>query len=177
MYRTNPDRFATLMLEHGPALMRRARSLCRNLADAEDLVQETYARALAHRDGFELGTNLSAWLRRILFTTFVSKHRRGTRERAMLARYSGEWSVGYDPGNEPIMEALSPKLAEALQELPQPMSNVVRLVDLDELSYREAADRLNVPVGTVMSRLFRGRKRLAGAIAEAGSESIRREAA
>jgi len=177
MYRTDPDHFATMMLEHGPALMRRARSLCRNLADAEDLVQETYARALAHRDGFELGTNLNAWLRRILFTTFVSKHRRGTRERAMLARYSAEWSASRNPGNEPTTGALSPKLAEALQELPQPMSNVVRLVDLDELSYREAADRLNVPVGTVMSRLFRGRRRLAGAISEVASPPVRREAA
>lgn len=153
-------RIPAAIVEHLPSLRRRARTLCRNEFDAEDLVSETVARAITHADKFEYGTNLHAWLHRIQYHCFVSDHRRKKRERAATLRFAHERQ-----SDEPVLlhesNELSSGVVGAMEKLPPPMKVVVELVDLCDLTYREAAEELRVPVGTVMSRLFRGRNRLA----------------
>lgn len=159
--------FALEMLNSIPSLSARARCLCQNQADAQDLVQETLARALSHVSQFELGTNLRAWLHQILFHLFVSRRRRMIRERTGLARFAAE-SQSSEHGGDSISHqlTLSPQLESALHELPQKIGDVIRKVDIEELSYREVAEQMSIPIGTVMSRLFRGRRRLAEAVAD-----------
>jgi RNA polymerase sigma-70 factor, ECF subfamily len=143
-----------------PSLERRAHGLCHCRSRAEDLVQDTLERALRYREKFEPGTNLRAWLHQILFNLFVSSHRRRQRERQTLERYAEEAMNTWRHEPEPAMTASLPVLERALGALPERLATVVRLVDLDELSYREAATQLSVPIGTVMSRLCRARRRL-----------------
>lgn len=164
----SPDslRLNNAMVEHLPSLRRRARALCHNEFDAEDLVADTFTRALTHTDQFEEGTNLRAWMHRILFHCFVSGHRQRKRQRAAMERFTYQCSI-----EEPVLQQgsheLSNRVVLAMAELPEAMHDVVHLVDLCELSYREAAEELRVPVGTVMSRLFRGRNRLATQLSNA----------
>lgn len=159
--------FALEMLNSIPNLSARARCLCRNQADAQDLVQETLARALSHVGQFEPGTNLRAWLQQILFHLFVSRRRRVIRERAGLVRLTAE-SQSLQRSADPTLVTLkiSPRLETALDELPERIAEVVRKIDVEELSYREVAEQMGIPIGTVMSRLFRGRRRLAQAVAD-----------
>ncbi len=166
---TTPDScpFALELLSTIPSLSARARSLCRNQADAHDLVQETIARALSHSHQFEPGTNLRAWLHRILFHSFVSNRRHATREHASLLRFAAE-NQFYPAGDSSVFgaTALSPRLEAAFDALPSKLATVVRRIDVDELSYREVAEEMQIPIGTVMSRLWRGRRRLAEAVAD-----------
>lgn len=166
MTHPTPVAFATQLLEHVPSLQRRASSLCRGRADGDDLVQDTLLRAIAHQDDFELGTNLRAWLMRILYHSFVTSHRRHKRERLALERYLHEPNFSDLAPRVECATELPDHIKRALGVLPDGMAKVVRLVDIDELSYREAAESLKVPVGTVMSRLYRGRERLAAELAE-----------
>ncbi len=159
-------RFADSLLDHLPALHRRARCLCGSETDAQDLVQDTVARALEYRTSFEEGTNLRAWLHRILFSLFVSSYRRRARERLCVSALAQEPSLWNNAPSDSLPSHLSPRLEGALRSLPDGMARVVHLVDLEELSYREAAEVLALPVGTVMSRLHRGRRRLADAISD-----------
>jgi RNA polymerase sigma-70 factor, ECF subfamily len=159
--------FALELLNAIPSLNARARSLCRGQPDAQDLVQETIARALSHMHQFEPGTNLRAWLQKILFHLFVSRRRRSLRERSSLAQFVAVNE--YPPfGDVTAMgtEIVSPRLLAALEALPGKIATIVRRVDIDELSYREVAEEMNIPIGTVMSRLSRGRRRLAQAVAD-----------
>ena len=158
--------FALEMLNSIPSLSARARCLCRNQADAQDLVQETLARALSHVDQFELGTNLRAWLHQILFNQFISRRRRSIRERAGLARLALEFRFEHGDRSATPSQRISPRLETALEELPPKIGEVIRKVDIEELSYREVAEQMSIPIGTVMSRLFRGRRRLAEAVAD-----------
>lgn len=157
--------FALEMLNSIPSLNSRARCLCRNPTDAQDLVQETLTRGLTHVEQFEPGTNLRAWLHQILFHSFVSRRRRSSRERAGLARFAFE-SVSQEIEHNEVSSRISPKLESALEALPAKIGEVIRKVDIEELSYREVAEQMSIPIGTVMSRLFRGRRRLAEAIAD-----------
>ena len=160
MQTLDSQRLTNAIVEHIPSLRRRARTLCRNDFDADDLVNDTVTRAIVHAEQFENGTNLRAWLHRIQFHCFVSAHRRKKRERAAMDRFTYECSTT-EPVTQHGSHELSNRVVLAMAELPESMQAVVQLVDLCDLSYREAADELNVPVGTVMSRLFRGRNRLA----------------
>jgi RNA polymerase sigma-70 factor (ECF subfamily) len=156
----------TQFIEHVPALRRRAKALCRCSADAEDLVQDTLLRAFVFQARFEPGTHLRAWLMQVLYHVFVSRHRSRRRERLAFERYAHE---PRQDAQAPVVECvteLPDSIKRALGVLPDSMAEVVRLVDIDELSYREAAESLRVPVGTVMSRLFRGRQRLAVQLSE-----------
>jgi RNA polymerase sigma-70 factor (ECF subfamily) len=157
--------FALEMLNSIPSLSTRARCLCRNQADAQDLVQETLTRALSHVEQFEPGTNLRAWLHQILFHSFVSRTRRSQRERVGLTRFTMEMR-GADFKSSEVSNRISPRLESALEALPSKIGEVIRKVDIEELSYREVAEQMSIPIGTVMSRLFRGRRRLAVAIAD-----------
>lgn len=171
MESTPQPSFATELEGQLPQLRKRASTLCRSRADGEDLVQETVLRALAHEQDFELGTNLRAWLMRILYHSFVSSHRRNKRERAALERFTHEPRFAEAGARVECVSELPDHIKRALGVLPDGMAKVVRLVDIDELSYREAALSLNLPVGTVMSRLYRGRERLAAELAEKSSRA------
>ncbi len=163
---TSPDAcpFMMELLDAMPSLRSRARSLCRNQADAHDLVQDTIARALGHRHQFEPGTNLRAWVHRILFHLFVSNRRRAIREHVGLVRFASEGASSAT--GDPTRTTFSPRLEAAFQALPSKLATVVRRIDVDELSYREVAEEMNIPIGTVMSRLWRGRRRLAEAVSD-----------
>jgi RNA polymerase sigma-70 factor (ECF subfamily) len=159
--------FALELLSTIPSLSARARCLCRNQADAHDLVQDTIARALSRLHQFEPGTNLRAWLHRILFHLFVSNRRGAVREHASLLRFAAENE--FPPTGESSgfgATTLSPRLEAAFDALPSKLAAVVRRIDVDELSYREVAEELQIPIGTVMSRLWRGRRRLAEAVSD-----------
>lgn len=149
-----------------PSLEARALRLCRNTVEAQDLVQDTIVRALRFESSFEPGTNLRAWMHQILQSVFISRCRRSTRERRAL-----DW-LAWDPcawvrkDAAPPLRGLTSPVAGALGALPEKFARVIELVDLHDHSYREAAEVLGVPVGTVMSRLFRGRRLLASALSE-----------
>jgi len=147
-----------------PELRTRAMRLCGDRTLADDLVQDTIVRALRFADQYERGSNLRAWAYQILFSVFVTRYRRVRRERNALRVLASDpcaWTLP-DPFASPESgAALTPSTREQLDALPQGFRAVVVLVDLEERSYREAATHLGLPVGTVMSRLHRGRKLLA----------------
>jgi RNA polymerase sigma-70 factor (ECF subfamily) len=139
----------------------KARRLCRSRSEADDLVQDTVERALRFADTYEPGTNLRAWLGQVLRSVFVTHCRRGGRERRALELLTHDPCAWTRPDAMPEMTSLTPCVDRALSSLPDKFGSAVRMVDLSGLSYREAADEMGVPVGTVMSRLFRGRRMLA----------------
>jgi RNA polymerase sigma-70 factor (ECF subfamily) len=156
-----------------PALRARALKLCLNGAEAEDLVQDTLERALRFEASYQSGTNLRAWAQQILFSVFVTQCRRRRRERRAMNAFSGDpcsWTVK-DEGA--AMLALCPNLERMLEHMPEQFAKVIRLVDLGERSYKDAALELGVPVGTIMSRLFRARRSLADALKSTAAEPAR----
>jgi RNA polymerase sigma-70 factor (ECF subfamily) len=150
-----------------PSLQARARRLTRSRADAEDLVQESVLRALRFESTFQRGTNLRAWMHQILESVFITRCRSRVRERRALDRFVSDPTLCSHSSPSPRLSCVSDSMHSALQALPEKFLKVVQLVDLDELSYREAAERLEVPVGTVMSRLFRARRMLGASMTEA----------
>jgi RNA polymerase sigma-70 factor (ECF subfamily) len=155
--------------------------LTRNRQDAEDLLQETFLKAYAHYDGFTEGTNLKAWLFRILKNAFINGYRRvkaGPKEVDLGAggdeAFDAARSKALEGGKHATPEegllgaTLDRGVAEALAALPEDFRLVVELVDLQDFSYREVADILEVPLGTVMSRLYRGRRLLESALLDYG---------
>ena len=150
-----------------PGLNARALSLCKRQSDAQDLVQETVLRALRFEAGYERDTNLRGWLQQILFSVFITRCRKSTRERRALGALAFDPCAWTQPEAPPQRLSLPRPMTRALEALPTQFSAVVRLVDLEERSYKDAASELSVPVGTVMSRLFRGRRLLAEALTEA----------
>ena len=166
-----------------PELRGRAARLCGERATADDLVQDTVERALRFADQYERGTNLRAWAYQILFSVFVTRYRRVRRERNALKNLAGDpcaWTVPNAFKAPDATAPLLPSTQAKLDSLPEGFRAVLVLVDLDELSYREAASELGVPVGTVMSRLHRGRRLLAvemSGVCAAIAESEARKAA
>jgi RNA polymerase sigma-70 factor, ECF subfamily len=144
-----------------PVLRARALKLCLNATDAQDLVQDTVERALRFEQSFEPGTNVRAWMQQVLFSVFVTRCRRLRRERRAIQTLTVDPCAWTHPDAGPPMQHLSKSVEGAIAELPHQFAAVIRLVDLDERSYKDAADHLGIPVGTVMSRLFRGRRLLA----------------
>ena len=145
--------------------------LTRNEGNAEDLVQDAVMRAWRFFDKFEPGTNFRAWIFKILTNTFINGYRRTTRERGLQdesERQSVEASFfsadvterAQNPEEYLVDRAMSEHVLAAIDALPVDFRMVVILADLQEFSYKEIAEILDVPVGTVMSRLFRGRKQL-----------------
>ena len=152
-----------------PDLRARAIRLCRDGAAADDLVQDTIERALRFDHQYERGTNLRAWAFQILFSVFVTRWRRSRRERKAVSRLTGDplaWTAPAPLGRpDEGPGSLTRSTRRSLDALPEGFRAVVVLVDLEERSYRDAAHALGVPVGTVMSRLHRGRKLLAAQMA------------
>jgi RNA polymerase sigma-70 factor (ECF subfamily) len=153
-------------VDHLPRLRRRSLALTRNRADAEDLVQDAYVRALRGADRFEPGTNLGAWLLTIL-RNLTLNHRRDTRrwhtafERADTAVELAAAAPRADSPDARILdEVVSPDLQAALESLPKALRDAVWLRDVEDMTYREMAEQLRIPIGTVMSRIARGRRQL-----------------
>lgn len=163
--------FETLVAPWFDALYASALRLTRNERNAEDLVQDTVMRAWRFFDKFEKGTNFRAWIFKILTNTFINNYRRNTRERSLQdeserqsveARFfsSDVTEQTQNPEEYLIDRVMSGDVLKAIDGLSIDFRMVVILADLQEFSYKEIADILDVPVGTVMSRLFRGRKQL-----------------
>jgi RNA polymerase sigma-70 factor (ECF subfamily) len=143
--------------------------MTRNPADAEDLVQETFTRAYISFEQFEPGTNLKAWLHRILTNTFISSCRKSRREPAatseiedwQLARATAPPWSGLNPADAGVLAHMpDPCVKRALQQLPENLRVTVYLADVEGYAYREIAGIMGTPVGTVMSRLHRARRQL-----------------
>ena len=165
------DSFEVEMLGHLDTLYGVSCRMTRSTAEAEDLVQDTVVKAMRARDQFQPGTNLKAWLLRILTNTFINRYRRGGLERDLLDGPDADsltdgW-IGVSTMRamrDPETQALSPlveaEVQRALDELPAEFRLAVVLSDVEELSYKEIAEAMGCPIGTVMSRLHRGRRML-----------------
>ena len=153
-----------------PGLYAAALRLTRNPADAEDVVQETFLRAYRGFGGFQEGTNLKAWMYRILTNTFINAYRKKKRQpQEVLEDELPDWYLYDQLGGEgavasaesTVLESIPDEdVREALDSLPEAFRMAVWLVDVEGFSYKETAEILDVPIGTVMSRLHRGRKAL-----------------
>jgi RNA polymerase sigma-70 factor (ECF subfamily) len=152
-----------------------ARRLAGSREEAEDLVQETYARAFRAWRSFEPGTNLRAWLFRILTNLNIDRGRREQRSPATQPLEEGDYflynRLEADSGSDDearIVERLSQdEIVGALAEVPHDFRDVIVLVDIGDFTYQDAAQILDIPIGTVMSRLHRGRRILKKELAEA----------
>jgi len=160
--------FAADAMQYAPQLYSAALRMTRNSADAEDLVQETYLKAYRSFGSFETGTNLRAWLFRILTNTFINTYRAKQRRPIEsdlgdiedLYMYRRLPSLGTTRSAEDQLFDLftDDEVKEALESLPENFRMPVLLADVEGFSYKEIAEMLDVPIGTVMSRLHRGRK-------------------
>ena len=166
-----PAQFQSLALEQLDTLFRMARRLTGDPTRAEDLVQETYLRALRAADTFDLQQyGIRPWLLRIMHNLHVSRGERETRQpRAMdtdtLNAAAGSTSPpGGIPINPATFDAMDERLVAALESLPKEYQTVMLLWAVEELSYKEIAIALDVPIGTIMSRLYRARERLSDAL-------------
>jgi RNA polymerase sigma-70 factor (ECF subfamily) len=165
------EAFDADVLPHLDLLFGNALRLTRSKADAEDLLQETVLRAFRFFDRFERGSNIKAWLLRIQYNLFVNRYRRGVRERDVRETMTHEPS-GRDVVSRSALQALTDpdgaamgpivqqELALALEQLPEDHRTVIVLADIEELSYKEIAEAMGCPIGTVMSRLHRARRSL-----------------
>ncbi len=166
--------FAAEAMQYAPQLYSAAMRMTRNAADAEDLVQETYLRGYRSYATFEEGTNLRAWLFRILTNLNIDRGRREQRAPAFEPIEEGDYflynrleEAGGSSDEERIVERLSQdEVVSALAAVPHDFRDVIVLVDIGDFSYTDAAQILDIPVGTVMSRLHRGRRVLKQELAE-----------
>src|SRR4029079_13883057 len=148
--------FEAEVLPHADRLFRLAMWFERNRADAEDVVQETMMQALGSFHRYQPGTNCRAWLTTILQR--IVSNRRRAKSRSIVVRDADERIAQTGPFVPPVPQDLTDELVlGSLQRLPTPFQEVILLCDVEDLSYKEAAKALAIPVGTVMSRLHRGR--------------------
>jgi RNA polymerase sigma-70 factor, ECF subfamily len=170
-------------MEFAPQLFSAALRMARNPADAEDLVQETYLKAYRAYESFEAGTNLKAWLYRILTNTYINKYRKDSRrpnetdlgeveDLYLYRRLGSEQSADAARSVEDVVldGLVESDIKQAIESLPENFRIPVLLADLEGFAYKEIAEILDVPIGTVMSRLHRGRKALQRALWEYASE-------
>jgi RNA polymerase sigma-70 factor, ECF subfamily len=175
--------FAEQAMEFMGPLYTAALRMTRNAADAEDLVQETYLKAYRGFGGFQDGTNLKAWLYRILTNTFINSYRSKKRrpeeseldevEDLYLYRRLGGLeavAVGRSAEDELMDLITDQEVKDAIEALPEQFRMAVLLADVEGFSYKEIAEILDIPIGTVMSRLHRGRKALQKRLFEFASQ-------
>jgi RNA polymerase sigma-70 factor (ECF subfamily) len=169
--------FTEQAMQYMPALYTAALRMTRNPADAEDLVQETFLKAYRAFGSFEEGTNLKAWLYRILTNTFINSYRASKRrpekadvediEDLYLYKRLGELSAagaGRSAEDELLERITDDEVKRAIESLPEAFRMAVLLADVEGFSYKEIADITDVPIGTVMSRIHRGRRALQKAL-------------
>ncbi len=174
--------FEAEVLPFMDSLYSTAYRMSRNRQDAEDLLQETYLRAYKYYDKFQEGTNFKAWLFKILKNTFINRYRKRQRQplKNSFDEIEGSFELkllespltarGATPEEELMVDALDQDVQQALEALPEDYRMAVELADLQGLSYREIADQLGIPLGTVMSRLYRGRRKLEAVLLEYARE-------
>ena len=169
----DPETFADQAMPYMSSLYAAAMRMTRNPADAEDLVQETYLRAYRGFAGFREGTNLKAWLYKILTNTFINQYRAkkrrpeqveldDTEDFYLYRRMGGLEAVDAQrsPESEVLDQLPDATVKQALEALPEQFRMAVILADIEGFSYKEIAEILEVPIGTVMSRIHRGRRAL-----------------
>jgi RNA polymerase sigma-70 factor (ECF subfamily) len=165
------DNFSEECLTHIDGMYGVACRLTRNPTEAEDLVQDSLVKAMRARHQFLVGTNLKAWLFRILTNTFINKYRRGGLERSLLEGPDADpladgWVSAStmrqlrDPEQIALLPIIEGEVGRALDALPAEFKLAVILCDVEEFSYEESAEIMGCPIGTIMSRLHRGRKLL-----------------
>jgi RNA polymerase sigma-70 factor (ECF subfamily) len=177
------SKFADQAMEYMGSLYAAALRMTRNPAEAEDLVQETYLRAYRGFGGFQEGTNLKAWLYRILTNTFINSYRAKKRrpeqteledvEDLYLYRRLGGLeaaAAGRSAEDELLDWFTEGEVVDAVEALPEQFRIAVLLADVEGFSYKEIAEILDIPIGTVMSRLHRGRKALQKSLFDFGME-------
>lgn len=158
-----------------------AMRLTRNPQDAEDLIQETYLKAFSNFDSFKQGTNLKAWLYRIMTNTYINSYRKAKRRPVessadelsdfQLYTTSGHDATGLESAEvEALKQMPDSEISEAMNDLPEDYRMVVYYSDVVGLAYKEIAEVMGTPLGTVMSRLHRGRKLLRGALKDVARE-------
>jgi RNA polymerase sigma-70 factor (ECF subfamily) len=175
--------FSDQAMEYMGSLYSAALRMTRNPSDAEDLVQETYLKAYRAFDSFQEGTNLKAWLYRILTNTFINSYRARRRrpeqtelddveDLYLYRRLGGLEAVtaGRSAEEEVLDHFTEGEVKSAVESLPDQFRMAVLLADVEGFSYKEIADILDVPIGTVMSRLHRGRKALQKTLHDFGKE-------
>ena len=175
------ERFERDVLPLLPNLYAAALRMTRNPADAEDLVQDTYLRAFRGFSGFKEGTNLKAWLYRILTNSFINTYRKKQRQPQTVEGPDDidEWylfdklggrNVELSAETEVLDKIPDEAVKEALESLPENFRLPVLLADVEGFSYKEIAEIMDTPIGTVMSRLHRGRKALQKALWDTAKE-------
>jgi RNA polymerase sigma-70 factor (ECF subfamily) len=168
-------RFTEVAMEHMPGLYSAALRMTRNASDAEDLVQETYLKAYRSYASFQEGTNLRAWLYRILTNTYINSYRAAKRRpevtdvedvedlylyKRMAGAGAGALRTGRSAEDEALDTFTDDVVKSALEELPEAFRMAVLLADVEGFSYKEISEITDVPIGTVMSRIHRGRRAL-----------------
>ena len=174
------EEFEAIALEHFDALYNTALRLTRDPSEAEDLVQETFLKAFRFLHRFEPGTNMKAWLFTILRNTYINAYRKAARQQRVdfeqvvplyaASETTAEWSDRQSV-EEMLRYVVQDDVKRALDELPEDYRMVVLLADLEDFSYKEIASIVGCPVGTVMSRLFRGRRLLRKHLADFAKKS------
>ncbi len=175
--------FADLAMVHMGSMYSAALRMTRNPADAEDLVQETYLKAYRGFGSFQEGTNLKAWLYKILTNTFINSYRAKKRRPEQTELDEGEdlflyhrlggleaVSAGRSAEDELLDHITDSDVKDAVESLPEAFRMAVLLADVEGFSYKEIAEIVDIPIGTVMSRLHRGRKALQKALHQFGME-------
>jgi len=173
--------FENLVLEHLDMMYAVALRLTRNAADAQDLTQNTLVKALRFHNKFKEGTYIKAWLLTILRNTFINEYRRKVRRPTFVELTGAEPSedrmpdpkVSFEPepgSTRDLLELLDDEVKEAVESLPDDFRIAVIMADLEDKSYKEIAEVMDCPLGTVMSRLYRGRKLLRSKLMEYARE-------
>ena len=163
--KSKDERFEETALVHMDSIYRSALYMTKNETDAQDLVQDAYLRAYKFFDSFEEGTNCRAWLLKILRNTFINSIRRGKRQLQVvslseMSEHGLELSSDSNPEDGVFGDLFNDEIAAAISKLPVEYRSAILLADVERLPYREIADIIDCPIGTVMSRLHRGRKLL-----------------